>query len=390
MNLQAPLWLWLIPALLAVLWWLHRHASANRTITVSALELWPTTADAEVGQRRPLPDRRWLMRALLLSLLSLCLTNPSWPGSAGAAAVNGTLEISSLTLKRDYVSGNYSAMFSLINHGDKASTIELELRVDGTPQYRESITVAAAANWSQQLQLEQAPLDSLQLSAVKGATTRIQLTTEQLLPVPVLVAPACGQSLRRALQTHPGLRIAAGNDNSRDHNSRDHSSRDHSGAVMAIACAGAQPSTSLPTLLLPGRTELQPVAAQPWWSYQPQPFIYLDGTWLQRAVGTVFTGADEPLLMAGADTLLARRAANLVSALDLESSVLAAQPTYPLLITELLDQLTEADLRHGSITAAPVPVLEHSDTEPERPLTPYLLVLCLLMVGSELWLSRKP
>ena len=267
-------------------------------------------------------------------------------------------------------------MFRVVNRGDAASTIVLELHVDDLPLYRESVKVAAAASWVQQLQLKQAPLKSIQLRAGSGASRSLQLETSQLLPVAVQLTPSCGADLRRTLQTHPGLRIAADSDNN--------------AAVMAIACAGEAASASLPSLLLPDKTALQPVAAIPWWTYQAQTPIYLDSTWLQRAKNAAINSADEPLLVAGANTLLARRGRHLVSALDLQASALVAQPVYPLLITQLLDQLTTIDLHHGSVTARATPLPEHSDEAPEQPLAPYLILLCLLLLGGEMLLYRKP
>jgi hypothetical protein len=375
MSLQAPLWLWLIPLLLALLWWLHRRASANAVITVSAVNLWPTAADPASGLRRRLPDRRWLLRALLLSLLALCLSAPSWRTGKVAATVDEGIEISALTLKRDYRSGGYSAMFSVINRGNESGTVDLELRVDGVVLHRESVSVAGAATWEKQLQLQHAPLAAVQLEAVHSATTRAQLTAAELLPLPVQLAASCGPDLRRALQTHPGLRSAASGD---------------PGAVMAIACAGAPAVEALPTLLLPARTILQPLQATPWWAYETQQPIHLEGSWLQYAAGIQFTSSDKPLLLAADRTLLARRATHLVSAFDLEASALVTQPAYPLLVTELLDQLTAVDLHHGTVSARPNPAPDSPGPAPERPLTPYLLLLCLLLVGAEMLLYRKP
>jgi hypothetical protein len=80
-SLASPLWL-LGLAALPVIWWLHRLQRPENVIPVSALFLWQGSTPPPAAGNIPLhSDPRWLLRALLFSILLLALAGPRLPGT---------------------------------------------------------------------------------------------------------------------------------------------------------------------------------------------------------------------------------------------------------------------------------------------------------------------
>ena len=80
-SLASPLWL-LGLAALPVIWWLHRLQRPDNAIPVSALFLWQSSTLATAAGNVPLrSDPRWILRALLFSVLLLALAGLRLPGT---------------------------------------------------------------------------------------------------------------------------------------------------------------------------------------------------------------------------------------------------------------------------------------------------------------------
>jgi hypothetical protein len=82
-SLQAPLWLLLL-GLIPLIRWLHRFRQQATSIPSTTLFLWRTfqqnsTIDGAAGR----PDARWLLRALIATLIILCLSKPSLQHDGG-------------------------------------------------------------------------------------------------------------------------------------------------------------------------------------------------------------------------------------------------------------------------------------------------------------------
>lgn len=79
-EFAAPLWLAGL-VVVPLIWWLHRLRQPQQAIPVSALFLWQgSPADPGAGPVPQHSDPRWLLRALLYTVLLLVLADPGLPG----------------------------------------------------------------------------------------------------------------------------------------------------------------------------------------------------------------------------------------------------------------------------------------------------------------------
>lgn len=79
-SFASPLWL-LGLAALPVIWWLHRLQRPEHAVEVSALFLWQDSTPAPAPGYIPLrSDPRWLLRAVLFSIVLLALADPRLQG----------------------------------------------------------------------------------------------------------------------------------------------------------------------------------------------------------------------------------------------------------------------------------------------------------------------
>jgi len=86
-SLQSPFWLLLLPGVLPLIFWLHRFNLQSGTLPSTTLFLWRTfQQQAHFDGAAGRPDPRWLLRALIATLLVLSLAMPAVRTGRGPAA----------------------------------------------------------------------------------------------------------------------------------------------------------------------------------------------------------------------------------------------------------------------------------------------------------------
>jgi len=82
-SFQAPLWLILL-GLVPLIRWLHRFRQHSTSFPSTTLFLWRTfQQDSNIDGAPTRPDPRWLLRALIATLIVLCLSQPSLQHGSG-------------------------------------------------------------------------------------------------------------------------------------------------------------------------------------------------------------------------------------------------------------------------------------------------------------------
>ncbi len=77
-SLQSPGWLWLL-WLLPLIYWLHRYYPRRKRAAVASILLWrPLVASQQQSEKSAKTDKRWLLRALICTLIVLALATPGW------------------------------------------------------------------------------------------------------------------------------------------------------------------------------------------------------------------------------------------------------------------------------------------------------------------------